>query len=586
MTPQRRENPLKRDLRHRRFFTSWTSSVLLLVVSSIPLGNVPAAASAGAGTQQDLQSPSSETVNAPQDAANPLATEGASSQASSVIFLEPGEIQSVPVDEIQRVAIGNPDVADVSVVSANEIFLQAKAVGSTNLILWDRKGQRVSTVEVVDRVPEALADQLRQLISQLNLPSVAVHREGNKLFLTGLVTRQEDLDRIEQLLTAFEGKVTNLVSLSATVPQGPPPPPLVKLTVQVLEMQRDETEKLGVDWADSVTFTETTFPAAAAVGPSLWKRAEDAFRIGAISRTGSGGALSAVLNFLVSNGKGRILSEPKLVAASGKEATAFLGVEVPVASATSVSSGTVTQSVEFKNTGMELKFKPTVLEGEHSPIQLTIDARVSSIDKSVGITVQGVLIPGFRIRKTQTEIVTNSGRPVVISGLLQDEEKKNMSQVPALGSVPVLGNLFRSHEFTSGRTELVIIVTPEVLGQEEQAAAHDTVLEEALSSAEMAAAVEDPSLRYAIQVQDLIAKSIRYPMVPEPQRGKSGRVKLRLHVFRDGTLGQAVLAESSGIESFDLEAMKAAESQSPYPPFPSGLVQPDLWMEVPVLFRP
>ena len=81
------------------------------------------------------------------------------------------------------------------------------------------------------------------------------------------------------MLTAFEGKVTNLVSLSATAPQGPPPPPLVKLTVQVLEMQRDETEKLGVDWADSVTFTETTFSAAAAVGPSLWKRAEDAFRI-------------------------------------------------------------------------------------------------------------------------------------------------------------------------------------------------------------------------------------------------------------------------------------------------------------------
>lgn len=111
------------------------------------------------------------------------------------------------------------------------------------------------------------------------------------------------------------------------------------------------------------------------------------------------------------------------------------------------------------------------------------------------------------------------------------------------------------------------------------------MLEQALSSAEVVSSVEDPSLRYALQVQERIARAIRYPL-RESHQELSGRVKVRLHLFRDGTLGQATVSESSGTGAFDAEALKAAETQAPYPPFPPGLVQPDLWLEVPVLFRP
>lgn len=541
------------------------------------------------GAAAQVNTPSSSEPPPDQDSADTVqglvAEMSAATQATSVISLEPGAIQSLPVDQVTRVAIGDPNVADVEVVSSNEIFLQGKAAGSTNLIIWDRKGQRVSRVEVTDRAPEVTEAQLRQLLDQLGLPSVSVRREHRKIFLTGVVPQQGDLDRLEQMLTAFREQVTNLVSVAPPPPAAPPtPPPSVKLMVQVLEMSRDATDKLGVDWSDSVTFAETTFPTAATVGPSLWRRAEDAFRIGAISRSGTAGPLSGVLKFLASKGKARILAEPKLVASSGKEATAFLGVEVPVITATSVSSGTVTQSIEFKNTGVELKFKPTVLEGNQS-IQLSIDAKVSSIDMSVAIPVGGVNVPGFKVRKTQTEIVTGSGQSVLISGLLQDEEKKNLSQVPAVGSIPVLGNLFRSTEFIRGQTELIVVVTPELLTGRVETVDHGSVLEQALARTEIAAAVEDPSLRYALQVQDRIAKSIRYPL-REEELGLSGRVKLRLRLFRDGTLKQATVSESSGIESFDTEAVNAAENQAPYPPFPSSLAQQELWLEVPVLFRP
>ena len=101
----------------------------------------------------------------------------------------------------------------------------------------------------------------------------------------------------------------------------------------------------------------------------------------------------------------------------------------------------------------------------------------------------------------------------------------------------------------------------------------------------MTASVDDPTLRYALQVQQRLAKAVHYPM-RESELGMSGHVKLRLHLFRDGTLGRATVSESSGVDSFDMEAVKAAESQSPYPPFPSEVPQQDLWLELPVLFRP
>ncbi len=527
-------------------------------------------------------------ASAPNDTDAPLPSPSSpehSLEAPQLLSLKTGEIQSIPVEGLTRVAIGNPLVADVTIVSSKALLLQATAAGTTNLILWDQRGQHAWNVEVLDSAKESVELQLRQMIHDLNLPDVRVTREHDKLFLTGQVPGKQDVDRLDQLLSAYKDKVTNLVSVAPAQPAPPLAPPSVKLTVQLIEMTRDATDKFGVDWMKSLTFTETTFGVKGPTGNlSLPERIEDAFRIGAVSRSGTGGNLSAVLNLLVTQGKARVLAEPKLVAASGKEATATIGVEVPVITATSVSSGTVSQSIEFKKTGVELKFQPTVLEDGHS-IRLSLDAKVSSIDTTNAITVSGIVVPGFRVRQTQTEIVLDSGQVLLIAGLIQDEEKKNLSQLPGIGSIPVLGNLFRSTQFVRGQTELIMIVTPELTGENPMTADRAFTLDQALVSAEAAAGVNDPVLRYALQVQDRLAKAIRYPPRDKDQSG-SGRVKLRLHLLRDGTLGQAIISESSGIQVFDLEALKVAESQSPYPPFPTELSQSDLWLELPVLFRP
>ena len=497
----------------------------------------------------------------------------------SVVLLEPKQIRSMSVDEIKRVAVGDPEIVDVTVVSPNEILLQAKAVGTTNLILWDRQGQHIMSVEIVDRTSEAVEAQLIQLLNQLQLPGVRVKRENGKLFLTGEVSRQDDLSRLEQMASAYRD-VTNLVRVSESAPAPAPPPPLVKLAVQVIELNRTDLEKLGVKWSESVAFTE----------PEVTDHtlSNALFRWGTSLKRGS---VTATLNALVQQNRARILAEPKLVTASGKEASSFIGVEVPVITATTSSTTTsaVSTSVEFRKTGVLLKMTPTVRASGDQKITTVIEAEVSSVDTSVALNVpvgnQTVAVPGFAVRKANTEVTTASGETIMIAGLLQVEDKRDVSQVPALGSMPVLGRLFRSPEAKSTQRELVVAVTPELLGEGAVSAEKAIALEQALAVAEVTASVEDPTLRYALQVQDRIAKSTRYP-VREKELGLSGQVKLRLHLMRDGTLKQAMISESSGFESFDQAALRAAESQAPFPPFPSDLAQSALWLELPVLFRP
>lgn len=496
------------------------------------------------------------------------------------VDLQPGEIRSYSIDRpVSRILIANPTVLDVRLLESKEILLQAKASGSTKLLLWDERGQQTVAVNVFDTL---MAEDFMRVLAQVRMPGIELKREREKYFLVGQVANKEEMDRLNEVLAAFGGKITSLVT---TAPPPPPPPPqpvqTVKLTVQLVEMTRSSTDGFGVDWQssiDGIAINETLLgsvvpsggikEAIAGIGESL--------RLGRFSRSAG---ISGVINLLISKGKARILSEPKLVAGSGKKATTRLGVEFPIVTS-NVNQGVTTQEVEFKNVGVDLAFEPVVLpDGDR--IQLSIQARVTSIASAAAVGN----IPSFRVRETNTEIFTKLGETVVIAGLLQDEERKTIGQVPGIGSIPGFGNLFRSTDKTTDQTELVVLITPDLLTDVSETADRTFELEQSLARAELSDSVNDPVLRYVIQVQDRVAKALRYPQ-REKELGLDGRVKLKLHLFRDGTLGQATIAESSGIEALDMEALKAAESQAPYPPFPADLPQPDLWVELPVLFRP
>lgn len=506
----------------------------------------------------------------------------AQDQPSRGISLERGEIQTLSVDELQRIAIGDPAIAELTVVSASEVLIQAKALGKTNLLLWDRQGQRTMGLEVIDRAPEAAQEQLRQLLDELKLPKVQVRRENNKLFLVGSVETQSELDRVEQMLVSYPG-VTNLIA----APPPPPPPspapqPLVKLTVQIIEMNRKDLEKLGVKWSESVAITQ---PAATdqTLNEALWRWGTGLSR----------GSVAATINALVEKNRARILSEPKLVTGSGKEASSFIGLEVPIVTATSFSTTTAASSasIEFRKTGVLLKMTPNVHaeEGsEQKKITTIIEAEVSGIDDSVALQVpvgnQTVSVPGFTVRKANTQVTTVSGETIMIAGLLSAEDSNEISQVPAFGSLPLFGRLFRSPKVESTQQELVIVVTPELLGDAQSMAEESAAIDRAMAVVRVTPS-GGPTLLYAMQVQERIASSLQYPLGAK-EVGMGGRVKLRLHLLRDGTLEQALIAESSGIDALDQESLRAAREQSPYPPFPSDLLQQELWLELPVLFRP
>jgi len=515
--------------------------------------------------------------------------------------MAPGRIHTLSVAHVQRIAVADPQVADVTIVSPTEIMVHAKKTGSTSLIVWDAQGQHDLTIQVVDPQPQLVNDQVEQLLKQLKFDRVHTAMEGGKVFLVGAVNDEAQKDALEEMASTFQGLVVNLVQVEPEVTaQGEaaalaPAAPLVKLAVQVVEINRSDLERLGVKWSDSVGFTQEEV--------TNQTNTKALFHWGtSVTRT----SLSTTLNALVRQNRARILSEPKLVTTSGKEASSFIGLDVPIVTATTFSTTTAatSASVEFRKTGVLLTMTPNVIAtDEGQKITTVIEAEVSGIESSVALQIpvgsQTVSVPGFKVRKANTEVTTRSGEAIMIAGLLEVEDTRKVDQVPALGSIPVLGRLFRSPDTASTRRELVIAVTPEIVGQQRadarptsstpsasaSQAKREETLEQAFAIAKVVAPTSDPVLDYALRVQQQIAKAIRYPGHGFSAESE-GRVKLRLHVSADGALQEARVIESSGVESFDQEALRSAMTQGPYPVFPSTIPKKDLWLEIPVLFQP
>ncbi len=172
----------------------------------------------------------------------------------------------------------------------------------------------------------------------------------------------------------------------------------------------------------------------------------------------------------------------------------------------------------------------------------------------------------------------------MIAGLLEAADTNNTDQVPAIGSIPVLGRLFRLPEKESTQREIVISVTPEL---EDNGENDDTerifAIDKALGQDH--SGMTTPPERYAMQVQDHLAQGLRYPEGAK-NFGTGGFVTLRLHIAQDGTLLHSLIAQSSGYSALDEEALAAAQRQAPYQPFPFEVAQQDIWLDLPVFFNP
>ena len=360
---------------------------------------------------------------------------------------------------IARAMVGNEEIADVLPISERSIYVLGKAFGTTSLTLYDRANRVIAVMDIeVGPDVEGLRTQLIELVP--GQPIDARISAGN-LLLTGVVNDPGAASRAAQIAAAYAGeRVINLISVGSSQQ--------VMLEVRFAEVNRQIGERLGVSgfgFSDGGTFN-------AAVGEGASLDSENGLQLGAISdafgifsKVFSIGTLNldATLDVLERKGLAKTLAEPTLVALSGERASFLAGGEfpIPVVQSGSNGAGGNAITVEFKPFGVGLGFTPTVL-GD-GVISMIVEPEVSSIDPSASITINGLVVPGLQTRRASTTVELRDGESFAIAGLLRRDLQTTVRQLPILGSIPIVGSLFRSSSFQKGETELLIIVTPRLV---------------------------------------------------------------------------------------------------------------------------
>ncbi len=334
-----------------------------------------------------------------------------------------------------EVSIANPGIADISSLSDRTIYLLGKEPGRTTLTILGADGQLITNVEI--HVTPDIAEFKERLQQILPGEVIEVRTANDGIVLSGTVSSIARLDRALELAQRYApDRVSNLMSVGGTQQ--------VMLRVRFAEMNRSVSQALS---------SRLTLGMSGAPGGGTSNTGSFGGDGGTlIGFSGGGLQIGLLLEALESRGVARTLAEPNLTALSGQEARFLAGGEYPVP----VNDGG-NVSIEYKSFGVELNFIPRVVDADL--INLELNAAVSSIDTANGVDVGGFRIDAFKRRETSTTVELRDGESFAIAGLLQDDFRDAIGQVPWLGDIPVLGALFRSAEYTRAQTELVIIVT-------------------------------------------------------------------------------------------------------------------------------
>ncbi|MEN9411090.1 MAG: hypothetical protein RL216_3064 [Pseudomonadota bacterium] len=380
--------------------------------------------------------------------------QGTASQALEVPMNRAVVLESdVPFAEL---SIANPGIADISTLSDRSIYVLGKTPGRTTLTLLSAEGKLITNVEV--QVTTDIAEFKERLNQILPGEKIEVRTANDGIVLSGTVSSSAKLSRALDLAERYApDRVSNLMTVGGTQQ--------VMLKVRFAEMQRSVAKNLSASLGISGTndLLETggwlngNGTVQNTVGNStLIAGNPQAQALGVLGFTTGSLQIGILLEALETKGVVRTLAEPNLTALSGQEASFLAGGEYPVPVA---DDGNI--AIEYKPFGVEMKFQPTVVDGDL--INLQIAAAVSSIDGSITTESNGVTLNAFKRRETTTTVEMRDGESFAIAGLLQDDFRDLNSQVPWLGDIPVLGALFRSAEYQRQQSELVIIVTPHLV---------------------------------------------------------------------------------------------------------------------------
>lgn len=371
--------------------------------------------------------------------------------------------QMLTVDQpVGRVMVGNQEIADILPITVKSIYVLGRKLGTTSLTIFD-KADRVMAVVDVDVGPDVVSLR-RQLAELLPNDKIGAHISNDSIVLTGIASSGPSIDRAVQLAATYSGdKVVNMVSVGASQQ--------VLLEVRFSEVQRDTAKQLGIGAflnSQSGKFDGVFGNGAQLLpGPNggVMQRSAitDTFGIFRQIFNIGGVSIEGTLDALESKGVVKTLAQPTLIALSGETASFLAGGEFPIPVIQSGNAGgnSAQVTVEFKPFGVSLAFTPTVLAD--GVISLSVEPEVSALDMSSSVQINGLAIPGLRTRRASTVLELHDGEAFAIAGLMQKDFGTTVRQVPLLGSIPILGSLFRSSGFQRGETELVIVVIPRLV---------------------------------------------------------------------------------------------------------------------------
>lgn len=388
------------------------------------------------------------------------------------------------------IVAGSPDIVDVKSLSDHLIYVQGKQTGTTNVILFDSSMKQIGILDV-----EVVIDtsNLQQNIrTSTGAQGIRVSASEGQVVLSGTAADAVVAERAMAIATssvAKGGTVVNAMSVAA--------PQQVMLEVRFLEVNRDAGRDLGVNlYAANANGTNVgntglgtatarrvpiggvngavgsppagSLPLLGTVGTLVGTAGGLAptpygSLLTSIVRTANGGSVDLLISALETKGLARRLAEPNLTTLSGDAARFLAGGEfpVPVASTAGTAGLVPTVTIEFKKFGVELAFVPTVLS--RGVINLRVEPSVSELDFSNAVQIAGTVIPALTRRDARTTVELRDGQSFAIAGLLQTRNRQDVSQLPWIGSVPVIGTLFSSKSYQQQETDLVIIVTPRLV---------------------------------------------------------------------------------------------------------------------------
>jgi len=495
-----------------------------------------------------------------------------------------GELITIEVQGMTRVSITDPEIADIVDASSEELLIVGKEIGKTALFVWDEDGKHTIMLYVSNQSLDSIKKRIQKLFNAANIHELKLEanaREGKVVISGEIPDRKKDL--FEQIVEQFGEDTISLV-MDEKIED------LIQIDMQITELNTTLSKSLGIDWS---TGGATGFaPAYEETVPTFDGRIADFFKVGQFSRTGQ---LIAQVNALITEGKARILSKPKLVVISGEEASFLVGGEVPIRTTTFSDTGSSQENVEFKEFGISMTITPTIIKNR---IDIVMNLEVSELDSSTASSIAADV--AFSTRSASTHLYLDNGQTIVLAGFIKHSTSVTENRIPFVSKIPVFGLLFRStsNPVPDKEEELVIALTPHILTQRgktngenvsqgnRQATSQQMLRSRKFSYQRPAPyymGVPREMTEYVHDVQLKISQAISYPS--EAQRnGWEGTVKVGILILNDGTLAFALVKESSGHDVFDEVAISTTKQLAPFMAFPSDTDLQELSMTIPIVY--